>query len=166
MHAVLFGAVGDPRIEVGKLEFAIIAGLRHKLDLFVNLRPIKLYHESLCPLKGKQPEHIDMMFCRENTEDAYAGIYGATKKGSPDEISMQQMLYTRKGTERIIRYAFELAKQRGPTGGRSKPRSLWSTRPTRFAPKSCGRGRSVRSQRSIQASTPTTPTSTRRACSW
>ncbi len=122
MHAVLFGAVGDPRIEVGKLEFAIIAGLRHKLDLFVNLRPIKLYHESLCPLKGKRPEHIDMMFCRENTEDAYAGIHGATKKGTPDEISIQQMLYTRKGTERIIRYAFELAKQRGPTGGRSKPK--------------------------------------------
>jgi len=122
MHAVLFGAVGDPRIEVGKLEFAIIAGLRHKLDLFVNLRPIKLYHESLCPLKGKRPEHIDMMFCRENTEDAYAGIHGTTKKGTPDEIALQQMLYTRKGTERIIRYAFELAQQRGPTGGRSRPK--------------------------------------------
>jgi 3-isopropylmalate dehydrogenase len=122
MHAVLFGAVGDPRVEVGKLEFAIIAGLRHKLDLFVNLRPIKLYHESLCPLKGKLPEHIDMIFCRENTEDAYAGIHGATKKGTPDEISMQQMLYTRKGTERIIRYAFELARQRGPRGGRAKPK--------------------------------------------
>lgn len=120
MHAVLFGAVGDPRIEVGKLEFAIIAGLRHKLDLFVNLRPIKLYHESLCPLKGKQPQHIDMMFCRENTEDAYVGIHGATKKGTPDEISTQQMLYTRKGTERIIRYAFELAKARGPKPGHER----------------------------------------------
>lgn len=117
LHAIVFGAVGDPRIEVGKLEFAIIAGLRHKLDLFVNLRPIKLYHESLCPLKGKMPQHIDMMFCRENTEDAYVGIHGATKKGTPDEISMQQMVYTRRGTERIIRYAFELAKARGPKPG-------------------------------------------------
>ena len=122
MHAVLFGAVGDPRVEVGKLEFAIIAGLRHKLDLYVNLRPVRLYHESLCPLKGKTPKDIDMVFCRENTEDAYAGIHGATKKGTADEISLQQMLYTRKGTERIIRYAFELAKRRGPTGGRSKPK--------------------------------------------
>src|SRR5690606_6320016 len=117
LHAIIFGAVGDPRIEVGKLEFAIIAGLRHKLDLFVNLRPIKLYHESLCPLKGKLPEHIDVMFCRENTEDAYVGMHGTTKKGTPDEISLQQMLYTRRGTERIIRYAFELAKQRGPKPG-------------------------------------------------
>ncbi|MFK7741155.1 MAG: isocitrate/isopropylmalate dehydrogenase family protein [Planctomycetota bacterium] len=122
MHAVLFGAIGDPRIEVGKLEFAIIAGLRHKLDLFVNLRPIKLYHESLCPLKGKKPEHIDMMFCRENTEDAYAGIYGSTKKGTQDEIALQQMLYTRRGTERIIRHAFELAKARGPKPGADKPK--------------------------------------------
>ena len=113
MHAVLFGAIGDPRIEVGKLEFAIIAGMRHKLDLFVNLRPVKLYHESMCPLKGKTPADIDIMFCRENTEDAYAGIHGTTKKGSPNEIALQQMVYTRRGTERIIRYAFELAKKRG-----------------------------------------------------
>jgi len=120
LHAIIFGAVGDPRIEVGKLEFAIIAGLRHKLDLFVNLRPIKLYHESLCPLKGKLPEHIDMIFCRENTEDAYVGIHGTTKKGTQDEISLQQMLYTRRGTERIIRYAFELAKHRGPKPGHQK----------------------------------------------
>ncbi|MCB9876088.1 MAG: 3-isopropylmalate dehydrogenase [Planctomycetes bacterium] len=120
MHAVIFGAIGDPRIEVGKLEFAIIAGMRHKLDLFVNLRPVKLYHESLCPLKGKTPEHIDIMFCRENTEDAYAGIYGATKKGSEHEISLQQMVYTRRGTERIIRYAFDLARKRGPKPGKEK----------------------------------------------
>lgn len=80
LHAVIFGAIGDPRIEVGKLEFAIIAGMRHKLDLYVNLRPVKLYHEALCPLKGKMPADIDMIFCRENTEDAYAGIFGFTKR--------------------------------------------------------------------------------------
>lgn len=121
LHAVLFGAIGDPRIEVGKLEFAIIAGMRHRLDLYVNLRPIRLYHESLCPLKGKAPADINMMFCRENTEDAYAGIFGHTKKGTPDEIALQQMVFTRKGTERIIRYAFELASKRGPKPGASQP---------------------------------------------
>jgi 3-isopropylmalate dehydrogenase len=121
LHAVIFGAIGDPRIEVGKLEFAIIAGMRHKLDLYVNLRPVKLYHESLCPLKGKTPAEIDMVFCRENTEDAYAGIFGYTKKGTEHEIALQEMVYTRRCTERIIRYAFELAKKRGPKPGKDKP---------------------------------------------
>ncbi len=121
MQAVLLGAIGDPRIEVGKLEFAIIAGLRFKLDLYVNLRPIKLLHESLCPLKDKGPEQVDMVICRENTEDAYAGIYGFLKKDSPDEVANQAMIYTRKGTERIIRYAFELAKKRGPKPGADAP---------------------------------------------
>jgi 3-isopropylmalate dehydrogenase len=121
LHAVLFGAIGDPRIEVGLLEFAIIAGMRHKLDLYVNLRPVKLYAESLCPLKGKRPADIDMVFCRENTEDAYAGVFGYTKKGSEHEIALQEMIYTRRGTERIIRYAFELARKRGPKPGRDKP---------------------------------------------
>lgn len=117
MQAVLLGAIGDPRIEVGKLEFAIIAGLRFKLDLFVNLRPIKLLHESLCPLKNKGPEHIDMVICRENTEDAYAGIHGFLRKGTPNEVATQEMIYTRMGTERIVRFAFELAKKRGPKPG-------------------------------------------------
>ena len=124
MHAVLFGAIGDPRIEVGKLEFAIIAGMRHRLDLYVNLRPVKLYHESLCPLKGKKPADIDILFLRENTEDAYAGIHGTTKKDTEHEIALQQMVYTRRGTERIIRHAFELAKKRGPKPGKDKPQVM------------------------------------------
>jgi 3-isopropylmalate dehydrogenase len=121
MHAVLFGAIGDPRIEVGKLEFAIIAGMRHRLDLYVNLRPVKLYHESLCPLKGKTPADIDILFVRENTEDAYAGIHGFTKKGTEHEIAVQEMLYTRRCTERITRFAFERAQKRGPKPGKDKP---------------------------------------------
>jgi len=121
MHAVLLGAIGDPRIEVGKLEFAIIAGLRFKLDLYVNLRPIRLFHESLCPLKGKRPEDVDMVICRENTEDAYAGIYGFLKKDTQDEVANQTMIYTRRGTERIVRFAFELARKRGPKPGADKP---------------------------------------------
>jgi 3-isopropylmalate dehydrogenase len=121
MHAVLMGAIGDPRIEVGMLEFAIIAGMRFKLDLYVNLRPIRLYHESLCPLKDKTPKDVDLVICRENTEDAYSGIHGFFKKGTPDEVANQTMLYTRKGTERIIRFAFELAKKRGPKPGAKAP---------------------------------------------
>jgi len=112
MDAILLGAIGDPRIEVGFLERAIISGLRFGLDLYVNLRPVRLYAEHLCPLKDKTPEHIDMVFVRENTEDVYTGIGGIFKKGTPDEVAIQEMIFTRKGTERVIRYAFDLAKKR------------------------------------------------------
>ena len=110
--AILLGAIGDPRVAVGHLEFGIIARLRFGLDLYVNLRPVKLYAEHLCPLKDKTPEHVDFVVVRENTEDAYAGMYGYFKKGTPDEIATQEILFTRKGTERVIRYAFELARKR------------------------------------------------------
>ncbi|MBI3817500.1 MAG: 3-isopropylmalate dehydrogenase [Planctomycetes bacterium] len=112
LRAVLFGAIGDPRIETGKLEFAIIAGMRFKLDLYVNLRPVKLYHEQFCPLKGKTPKDINFIVVRENTEDAYCGIHGFFKKGTQDEVATQTMLYTRRGTERVIRYAFDLCRKR------------------------------------------------------
>ena len=111
--AILLGAIGDPRIPVGYLEFGIIARLRFGLDLYVNLRPVKLYAEHLCPLKDKRPEDVDFVVVRENTEDAYAGMYGYFKKGTPDEIATQEILFTRKGTERVVRYAFELARRRG-----------------------------------------------------
>ena len=109
--AIYLGAIGDPRVETGLLERAIVAGVRFGLDLYVNLRPVKLYHEVLTPLKGKKPEHIDMVFVRENTEDLYVGIHGFFKKGTPDEVAMQEMVMTRKGVERAVRYAFELARQ-------------------------------------------------------
>jgi len=110
--AILLGAIGDPRIEVGFLERGIISGLRFGLDLYVNLRPIKLFAEHLCPLKDKGPADVDMIIVRENTEDVYTGIGGIFKKGTPDEIAIQEMIFTRKGTERIIRYAFDLARKR------------------------------------------------------
>jgi 3-isopropylmalate dehydrogenase len=110
--AILLGAIGDPRLPVGMLERAIISGIRFGLDLYVNLRPIKLYAADLCPLKGKTPEHIDMVVVRENTEDVYAGIGGFLKKGTPDEVAVQEMIFTRKGVERVIRYAFDLARSR------------------------------------------------------
>jgi 3-isopropylmalate dehydrogenase len=112
MHAILLGAIGDPRVETGLVERAVIAGIRFKLDLYINLRPIKLYDERFCPLKGKTPADVDMIVVRENTEDLYTGIGGHFKKGTPDEIAVQEMIFTRKGCERAIRYAFELARAR------------------------------------------------------
>lgn len=113
LDAILLGAIGDPRIEVGFLERAIIAGIRFKLDLYINLRPIKLYAEHLCPLKDKGPDDVDFIVVRENTEDAYAGIGGHLKVSTPDEVAIQSMVYTRKGCERACRYAYELARARG-----------------------------------------------------
>ena len=110
--AILLGAIGDPRLPVGLLERAIISGIRFGLDLFVNLRPIRLYAADLCPLKDKRPEDVDLIVVRENTEDVYTGIGGFLKKGTPDEVAVQEMIFTRKGVERVIRYAFELARRR------------------------------------------------------
>jgi len=112
MDAVYLGAIGDPRVEVGLVERAVIAGLRFGLDLYVNLRPIRLMAEKFCPLKGKTARDIDFVVVRENTEDAYAGIGGILKKGTDNEVAMQQMVYTRQGVERVIRYAFETARKR------------------------------------------------------
>jgi 3-isopropylmalate dehydrogenase len=111
-RAVLLGAIGDPRMPPGFLEFGIVARLRFGLDLFANLRPVKLHDEYLCPLKGKGPEHLDFLVVRENTEDAYAGMWGQFKKGTPDEVATQEIIFTRKGVERVIRYAFELCRAR------------------------------------------------------
>tara|TARA_R110002126_G_scaffold75704_1_gene188816 strand:- start:2720 stop:3790 length:1071 start_codon:yes stop_codon:yes gene_type:complete len=112
MKALFLGAIGDPRLEVGKIEYGIIAKARFELDLYINLRPIKLYDERLCPLKGKGPDDVDMVIIRENTEDAYAGMHGFCHKGQHHEVATQTMVYTREGVERAIRYAFELARKR------------------------------------------------------
>jgi 3-isopropylmalate dehydrogenase len=110
--AILLGAIGDPRLEVGLVERAVIAGIRFKLDLYINLRPIKLYAESLCPVKDKKIGDVDMIVVRENTEDVYTGIGGIMKEGTPDEVAVANMVFTRKGCERAVRYAFELAVER------------------------------------------------------
>jgi 3-isopropylmalate dehydrogenase len=111
-RAIYLGAIGDPRAPVGLIEYGIIAKMRFELDLYVNLRPVRLYDERLCPLKGKTPADVDMVFVRENTEGAYSGTYGYAHKGLPIEVATQVMVYTRAATERIIRYAFELARTR------------------------------------------------------
>jgi len=117
LDACILGALGDPRCAPGVLERGILFRLRFGLDLYVNLRPIKLYTEALCPIKGKTPKDIDMVVCRENTEDAYSGEARYEKKGTPDEVAIQEARYSWKGCERIIRYAFETARRRG---GRKK----------------------------------------------
>ncbi|MBD3168532.1 MAG: 3-isopropylmalate dehydrogenase [candidate division Zixibacteria bacterium] len=110
--AVYLGAIGDPRVEPGLVEHAIISSIRFKLDLYVNLRPIKAYADNLVPLKNKRAADIDFIVVRENTEDLYTNLGGIFKKGTEDEVAMAQMIFTRKGVERAIRYAFELARQR------------------------------------------------------
>jgi 3-isopropylmalate dehydrogenase len=129
LDAVFLGAIGHPGVEPGLVERSVIMGLRMGLDLYVNLRPVKLFAEHLCPLKGKTPSDVDFVVIRENTEDAYGGIGGVFRKGTPDEVAVAEMIFTRKGTERIIRYAFELARSRTPhrlppssTGGVKRPK--------------------------------------------
>ncbi len=111
--AIFIGALGDPRVPDMAHARDILLGLRFKLDLFVNYRPVKLTDEKLCPLKGKKEEDIDFVVFRENTEGLYVGMGGIFKKGTPDEIATQEDVNTRKGVERIIRYAFEYAQAKG-----------------------------------------------------
>ena len=110
--AIYLGAVGHPDVPTGALEQGILLKLRFGFDQYVNLRPIKLYPGVATPLKDKGPEDIDFVVVRENTEGFYAGTGGQLKRGTPDEVAIQTGIYTRKGTERIIRYAFELARKR------------------------------------------------------
>jgi len=118
------GAIGHPDVEPGLVERSVILGLRFGLDLYINLRPIKLYAENLCPLKDKGPEDVDFTVVRENTEGEYSQIGGILKKGTPDEVATVTGIYTRKGVERAIRYGFELARERAAARGKTgrKPR--------------------------------------------
>ena len=111
--SILIGAYGDPRVPDMRHAADILLGTRFKLDLYINLRPIKLYDERLCPLKGKRVEDVDMVVFRENTEGAYVGAGGNFKTGTPDEVAVQEEVHTRKGVERIIRAAFDYAVTHG-----------------------------------------------------
>ena len=109
---IYLGAVGHPEVPVGLVERQVLLDLRFGLDQYVNLRPIKLYPGVWTPIKNKGPEEIDFVVVRENTEDMYVGMGGWAHYGTPEEVATQVAVYTRKGTERIIRYAFELARAR------------------------------------------------------
>ncbi|TAL24191.1 MAG: 3-isopropylmalate dehydrogenase [Nitrospirae bacterium] len=111
-NAVYLGAIGHPDVKPGILEKGILLRLRFELDQYINLRPVKLYPGVDCPLKDKKPEDIDFVVVRENTEGLYAGAGGTLKKGTPDEVAVQESINTRKGVERCIRYAFEYCRKR------------------------------------------------------
>jgi 3-isopropylmalate dehydrogenase len=112
MDAIYLGAIGHPEVKPGILEKGILLRIRFELDQYINLRPVKLYPGVETPLKDKGPEDIDFVVVRENTEGAYTGAGGVFKKGTPDEIAIQEAIHTRKGVERCIRYAFELCRKR------------------------------------------------------
>jgi len=112
LDAILFGALGHPDVPRGLLERNVILGLRFGLDLYVNLRPVRLYAERLTPLKGKRPQDIDMLVIRENTEDVYAQAGGVVHAGTWNEVAIAEMVFTRTGVERVIRYGFERARER------------------------------------------------------
>lgn len=110
--SIYLGAIGHPDVKPGILEKGILLRLRFELDQYVNLRPVKLFPGVDCPLKDKGPADIDFVVVRENTEGLYAGAGGVLKKGTPDEVAVQESINTRKGVERCIRYAFEYCRKR------------------------------------------------------
>ena len=112
LDAIYLGAIGHPEVKPGILEKKILLNLRFSLDLYINLRPVKLYPGVDTPLKDKGPEHIDFVVVRENTEGLYTGSGGFLKKGTQDEIAIQESINTRKGVERCLRFAFDYCQKR------------------------------------------------------
>jgi 3-isopropylmalate dehydrogenase len=111
--AIFVGAFGDPRVATNIHAREILLGMRSRLDLYANIRPVKLLDASLCPLKDRTPTDVHFTVIRENTEGAYGDLGGTFKRGTPDEVAIQEDVNTRKGVERIIRYAFEYACAHG-----------------------------------------------------
>jgi 3-isopropylmalate dehydrogenase len=109
--AVFVGALGDPRVPSNIHAKEILLGMRFTMDLYANVRPVKLLDESLCPLKNTKCADLDFVVVRENTEGPYMDSGGVLKKGTADEVAIQEEFHTRKGVERIIRFAFELARK-------------------------------------------------------
>jgi 3-isopropylmalate dehydrogenase len=110
--AIFLGAIGHPGVTPGILEKEILLRTRFELDQYINLRPVKLYEGVDTPLKNKGPQDIDFVVVRENTEGLYTGSGGVLKKGTPDEVAIQESINTRKGVERCVRFAFEYTKKR------------------------------------------------------
>jgi len=111
MDAIYLGAIGHPEVRPGILEQGILLRIRFALDQYVNLRPVVLYPGVWTPLRDKNPEDINCLVVRENSEGLYVGSGGFLKKGTPDEVAIQESVNTRKGVERCIRYAFELCSR-------------------------------------------------------
>jgi len=111
-HAILMGAVGDPSVPDHVSLWGLILDLRQRLDLWANLRPARLLGGIPCPLAGRGPADIDMLFVRENTEGEYAGVGGRAHRTLPTEVAIETSVFTRSGVERVLRFAFELAETR------------------------------------------------------
>jgi 3-isopropylmalate dehydrogenase len=110
--AIFLGAMGDPRVPGNEHARAILLGMRFRFDLYINLRPVRLFDARFSPLKNVRAEDVDIVMFRENTEGLYVGLGGQMKRGTPDEVALQEDVNTRKGVERIIRAAFEYARAR------------------------------------------------------
>ncbi|MBZ5612660.1 MAG: 3-isopropylmalate dehydrogenase [Acidobacteriia bacterium] len=122
--AILVGAFGDPRVPSNIHAREILLGMRRQMDLFANVRPVRLLDASLCPLKGMEPGDLDFVVIRENTEGVYGDLGGVFKQGTPDEVAIQEDVNTRKGVERIIRYAFEYCASNRKLDGSPRRRVL------------------------------------------
>ena len=112
-RAVLLGALGDPRVPGLEHARDILFGLRFGLDLYANVRPVKALDDRLVPLKGFGAKDVNMVVFRENTEGIYVGMGGQFKRGTPDEVAINEDVNTRKGVERLIVAGFEWAKAHG-----------------------------------------------------
>ena len=124
--AILVGAFGDPRVKTNIHAKEILLGMRFKMDLYANVRPVRLLDAALCPLKGVEPKDVDFVVLRENTEGVYTDAGGVFKQGTPDEIATQEDINTRKGVERIIRYAFEYCQNHTKLDGSPRNKVLMS----------------------------------------
>jgi len=122
--AILVGAFGDPRVPSNIHAKEILLGMRFQMDLYANVRPVRLLDSALCPLKGVEPKDIDFVVIRENTEGVYTDAGGVFKRGTTDEIAIQEDINTRKGVERIIRYAFEYCERHTKLDGLRRNRVL------------------------------------------
>jgi 3-isopropylmalate dehydrogenase len=122
--AILVGAFGDPRVPSNVHAREILLGMRFQMDLYANVRPVRLLDASLCPLKGIEPKDVDFVVLRENTEGVYGDLGGVFKQGTADEIAVQEDINTRKGVERIIRYAFEYCAGHKKQDGSPRQRLL------------------------------------------
>ena len=112
MDAIYLGAIGHPEVKPGILEKGILLNMRFTLDQYINLRPVKLYPGVDTPLKHKGPDDINFVVVRENTEGLYSGTGGFFKRGTTDEVAIQESINTRKGVERCVRYALEYCRRR------------------------------------------------------
>jgi tartrate dehydrogenase/decarboxylase/D-malate dehydrogenase len=113
--AVYLGAVGFPGVPDHVSLWGLLIPIRREFNQYINLRPVRLFDGVPCPLAGKKPGDIDFMVVRENVEGEYSAIGGIQYEGTEDEVVIQQSVFTRKGVDRVLRYAFELAKSQGRT---------------------------------------------------